>query len=181
MMTRRMLTAILGCVLTATITSLAASVHLKGGANAQPNFVDKGLTLNAAASLSGLGNEDLLVTLTATAAATSTCTNQGGNQAPGQNPAEVTVSGSQSIPTAEIKNGNVAFNVTTEAPVTPIPGAPGCPNPNWRQDITDLSFTTATITVEQPAGTLVLTVNCTFAAATTNGAVSGRSVSCTSS
>jgi hypothetical protein len=180
-MIRRMLIATLGCVLTATITTVGASVHLKGGANAEPNFVDKGLTLNAAASLAGLGNEDVLVTLSATAAATSTCTNQGGNQAPGQNPAEVTVSGSQSIPAAEIKNGNVAFNVTTEAPVTPIPGAPGCPNPNWRQDITDLSFTTATITVEQPAGNLVLTVSCSFDAPTTNGAVAGASVNCTSS
>ena len=114
------------------------------------------------------------------AAATSTCTNQGGNQAPGQNPAEVTVSGSQSIPASEIKNGNVPFDVTTEPPVTPIPGAPGCPNPNWRQYITDLSFTTATITVEQPPGTLVLTVSCTFSEPTTNGAVPRGNVICTS-
>ena len=173
--------AILGFVMAATMTMLGASVHLKGGANSEPNYVDRGLTLNTAGSLAGLGNEDVLVTLSATAAATSTCTNQGGNQAPGQNPAEVTVSGSQSIPASEIKNGNTSFNVTTVGPVTPIPGAPGCPNPNWRQDITDLSFTTATITVEQPAGTLVLTVQCTFYQATTNGAVSGMNVTCTSS
>lgn len=181
MMTRWTTTAMLGFVLAATMTTFGASVHLKGGANAKPNFIDRGLTLNAAASLAGLGNEDVLVTLSATAAATSTCTNQGGNQAPGQNPAEVTVSGSQSIPASEIKNGNTSFNVTTVAPVSPIPGAPGCPNPNWRQDITDLSFTTATITVEQPAGTLVLTVNCTFINPTTNGAVPGNNVACTSS
>lgn len=180
-MTPRTTTTMLGFMLAATMTTFGASVHLKGGANATPNFVDQGLTLNAAASLAGLGNEDVLVTLSATAAATSTCTNQGGNQAPGQNPAEVTVSGSQSIPASEIKNGNTSFNVTTVAPVTPIPGAPGCPNPNWRQDITDLSFTTATITVEQPAGTLVLTVQCTLSEPTTNGAVPGRNVSCTSS
>jgi hypothetical protein len=177
----RLTTALLVLTLSATMSTFAASVHLKGGANAEPNFVDKGLTLNAAASLAGLGNEDVLVTLYATAAATSTCTNQGGNQAPGQNPAEVTVSGSQSIPATEIKNGNTSFNVTTEAPVSPIPGAPGCPNANWTQTITDLSFTTATITVEQPAGNLVLTVECTFSAPTTNGAVASRDVTCTSS
>ena len=180
-MPRRFTTALLALLLGATISTSAASVHLKGGANAEPNFVDQGLTLNAAASLAGLGNEDVLVTLYATAAATSTCTNRGGNQAPGQNPAEVTVSGSQSIPASEIKNGNTSFNVTTVAPVSPIPGAPGCPNANWTQYITDLSFTTATITVEQPAGTLVLTVECTFSEPTTNGAVPSRNVTCTSS
>jgi hypothetical protein len=173
-------TALAGLVLV-TMPVFGQSVHLKGGANSEPNFVDQGLTLNSAASLAGLDNEDVLVTLTATAAATSTCTNQGGTQAPGQNPAEVTVSGSQSIPAEEIKNGNTSFDVTTIAPVTPIPGAPGCPNSNWRQDITDLSFTTATITVEQPAGNLVLTVTCTFSNPTTNGAVAGGDVTCTSS
>ena len=180
-MVRRTCIGVFGLIVTAVITVSAQSVHLKGGANSQPNFIDQGLTLNAAASLAGLGNGDVLITLTAQADATSTCTNQGGNQAPGQNPAEVTVSGSQSIPEEEIKNGNVAFNVTTVAPVTPIPDAPGCPNPNWRQDITDLSFTSATITVEQPAGNLVLTVTCTFSAPTTNGAVPAANVSCTSS
>lgn len=175
---KRWTTALL--ILAATIPALAQSVHLKGGANAEPSFVDQGLTLNAAASLAGLGNADVLVTLTATAQPTATCTNQGQNQAPGQNPPEVTVSGSQAIPADEIKNGNTPFNVTTIAPVAIIPGAPGCPNPNWTEEITDLSFTTATITVEQPVGNLVLTLTCTFSEPTTNGAVPGGQVTCTS-
>jgi len=157
--------------------ALAASVHLKGG-HGEPTFTDNGLTLTATGALAGLGNEDVVVTLTATGTPTATCSNQGGNEAPGQNPAEVTLTGSQSIPASEIKNGNTLFNVTTEGPVSPVPGAPGCPNPNWTETITDVEFTSATLTVEQPAGTLVLTVSCTFSPPTSDNTVPGNEVRC---
>jgi len=157
--------------------ALAASVHLKGG-HGEPTFTDNGLTLTATGALAGLGNEDVVVTLTATGTPTATCSNQGGNEAPGQNPAEVTLTGSQSIPASEIKNGNTLFNVTTEGPVSPVPGAPGCPNPNWTETITDVEFTSATLTVEQPAGTLVLTVSCTFSPPTSDNTVPGNEVKC---
>lgn len=182
---RRMIIALLAVFLVgaiATSGALASSVHLKGGKNAEPRFTDLGLTLNAAGELSGLGGGDVLVNMTATANATATCTNPAGaTQPPGQNPAPVTVSGGQAIPSSEIKNGNTPFNVTTNPPVTPIPGAPECPNPRWTETITDLSFTSATITVEQPPGTLVLTVTCAFSAPTSNGLVPSGNVSCTSS
>ena len=123
----------------------------------------------------------MLVTLTATADVTATCTNHGGNQAPGQNPAPVTVSGSQAIPETEIKNGNTPCSGETDPPVTPVPGAPDSPNPSWTEEIADPAFTSATITVEQPPGTLVLPVTCQFSAATANGPEPGGNVSCSQS
>jgi hypothetical protein len=65
------------------------------------------------------------------------------------------VTGGQAIPAEEIKNGTTPFDVTTEPPTSPIPGAPDCPNASWTENITDMAFTSAVITVEQPPGTTV--------------------------
>jgi hypothetical protein len=175
------LVALCAALIMSAGSAFASSVHLKGGAHAAPSFTDNGLSLNATGALSGLGNGDVLITLTARANVTSTCTNQGGNQAPGQNPAPITVSGSEAIPAGEIKNGTVSFNVNTAAPNPIIAGAPDCPNTNWTEAITNLAFTSAVITVEQPPGTTVLTVSCTFSPPTSDGSVPAGTVSCTSS
>jgi len=181
---RSLLTVVVAALVTILMAGAASasSVHLKGGPNAEPAFADHGLTLAASGALSGLGNGDVLVTMTAQADVTATCTNPSGqNKPPGQNPAAVTVSGSEAIPAGEIKNGTTPFAVETVAPPTLIPGAPGCPNTSWTETITDLSFTAATITVEQPPGTTVLTVACSINPASSNGAVPAGTVSCTQS
>ncbi len=175
-----LLTVLLILVLPVSVV-FASSVHLKGGKNAKPSFTDLGLALNAAGELSGLGGGDVLVTITAQANVTSTCTNKGSNPAPGQNPAPITVTGSEAIPESELKNGTTPFNVTTAVPSPTIAGAPDCPNSNWTESIDELAFTSATITVEQPVGTVVLTVACTFSSPTSNGAVPAGQVTCTSS
>jgi hypothetical protein len=161
----------------------AASVHLKGGRNAEPEFTDDGLTLIADGELAGLGNEDVWITLEATGFPTAVCINPSekdgkDQQPPGQNPPPVTLIGVQPIPREEIKNGTTPFRVTTEAPASPVPGAPHCPNPNWAEIITDVSFSHATITVEQPLGTVVMVVDCVIEPSSLDGFVPKGDVDC---
>jgi hypothetical protein len=159
--------------------AVASSVHLKGGPRAEPVFTDLGLSLNATGALSGLGNDDVLITLAAMANPRGLCCNPGGQcQVPGQNPAPVAVTGSEAIPAGEIKNGTTPFDVTTDPPTSPIPGAPDCPNTGWTESITDMAFTSAVITVEQPPGTTVLTVSCAISPPTSDGSVPARNVVC---
>jgi hypothetical protein len=88
------------------------------------------------------------------------------------------VTGGQAIPAEEIKNGTTPFDVTTEPPTSPIPGAPDCPNASWTENITDMAFTSAVITVEQPPGTTVLTVSCAISPPTSDGPVPSGTVAC---
>src|SRR5215211_9219133 len=128
----------------------AASPHLKG--QNPVAFTDNGLTLTTTASYAGLGNFDTQQNLTATGNPTAVCTNPSGKQQPpGQNPAEVTLTGTTAVPASDLKNGNVTISTTTSAPTTPIPGAPGCPGVQWTETITDVALTSATITVFQDA------------------------------
>jgi hypothetical protein len=170
----------------------AANPHLRNNVRPNPAFVDNGLTLTATVAYAGLGNFDTLQTLAATANPTAVCINpssaDGKDQQPaGQNPASADVTGSTAVPAGDIQNGNVTITTTTDAPVSPIEGAPDCPNPQWTEAITDMAFTSATIQLFQDSNAnglfeeseLVLTVSCTFSTPTSDGAVDPSTYSCT--
>lgn len=130
---------------TVIVAVWAASPHYKKG----PTVVDNGLTATATGSLAGLGNGNVIITLDFPNATGSTvCSNQGGKQAPGQNPAlSVAVSGSQLI--TQVKNGNVSFVVSTDPPPNPTSAAAGCANNNWTAAFDNITFGAGTITVQQ--------------------------------
>jgi hypothetical protein len=143
------LTAIVAALLVTASVTLAANAHFIGG----PTFTDNGTTLTTCATIAGLGNEDVTVTVSATGLATGTCTSPGGNEAPGQNPIRVTLTGT--VTNLHPENGRVDFCVTTGAPPNPPARQLGCPNNNWTATITDVQFQRATITATQ-GGQVVL-------------------------
>ena len=133
-------------------TAVAANPHFIG----EPTFTDLGTTLQSSGSIAGLGNQDVTIVLDAEGVASVTCTNKGGTQAPGQQKV-IDVSGS--VSNLRPENGRVNFTVTTADPnLSSGSGntkSDGCPNGNWTSQITDVTFTSATLSVYQ-RGVLVL-------------------------
>jgi hypothetical protein len=116
-----------------------------------------GLFLRAEGTLVGLGSTDSTVVIEATGVPVVMCTNQGGYQAPGQNPSNITTSGEQQIGiTQTTTNGLAQIDVRTELPVVNLPASlMGCANDNWTASIVGIQFTHATVSVFQ-GGTLAL-------------------------
>jgi hypothetical protein len=146
--------SVLGLVFALGLVSNASAqnVHFKR----TPTFADIGQQLRATISLAGLGNGDVTITLAASGSGTTTCFSPGGNPAPGQNKVAVSSTVSTTVPTTQIKNGNLQVVLTTPVPATPTPAEAGCPNNNWTVQLSDVSFSTATVSVVQ-GGVTVLT------------------------
>jgi hypothetical protein len=144
--------AVLFAVIMAAPLIYAASVHFKGG---NPDFSDQGVTLKTCFSLSGLGNQDVTITIKAAGFATTTCTNKGGNEAPGQNKTPISSTAQETIPSTQIKNGNLSVCLTTSVPPAPSATDAGCPNGNWTTSLEDVQFTSAEVIVMQ-GGKVVL-------------------------
>lgn len=172
-------------------TALAASVHFKS--KPPLSFFDNGTTLTVSGALTGLGNGDVRVTITATAQPVAGCVNPGsGEHRPaGQQPAVVQVTGTADIPNDQVKNGNVGFSVTTLKPTLPSdPRTAGCPGTNWTVVLDDVIFHAVSISVFQdstpngvfdPPGTLVLGPVCfslSGPASGTSGTLTATAVSC---
>jgi hypothetical protein len=128
-----------------TLVVWADNPHYRKG----PSVVDNGFTATATGSVTGLGNGDVIVTLSfPNATGTTTCTNPGGNTAAGQNPATPAAT-SGTVLIDDPKNGNLSFTVTTSPPSNPSPQAAGCPNGNWTAAFNNITFGSGTVTIQQ--------------------------------
>ena len=146
---RRTTITLLTLLAVASISTLvvwADSPHYRRG----PSVVDNGFTATATGSITGLGNGDVIVTLSfPNATGTTLCTNKGGTTAPGQNPATpAATSGSLAID--DPKNGNLSFTVTTVPPPNPSAADAGCPNAKtWTAAFDNITFGDGTLTIQQ--------------------------------
>jgi hypothetical protein len=137
----------------------------KGGT---PVCTDVGTQLECTAEVAGLGNETVVAGVQASGTATGlTCTTpSGSNQAPGQNPAvPVTAGGTQTIENP--KNGRASIDVKTATPTVTAKQA-GCPNNNWIVTVSDVTFTTYTLTIRQ-GGVLLFSCSGSFSPSSQNG------------
>lgn len=118
--------------------ALAQSGHFVG----TPRCTDEGTTVRCTGKVAGLGGTTFTITVEAPGTGSVTCTNPGGNVAPGQS-FSTTVAGT-SGPFATPRNGQFRFTVESDTPSAP---AGSCPNPMWTATVTDVAFTTATLTL----------------------------------
>ena len=178
--------AVLVVVALTTSSALGSSPHFKRDALPSCTFSTSsgGIATDtvrcSGAELAGLGNADVGFVLSGSAFATYSCVNQGGNASPGQNRVQFSVPiASQTIPSTDIRNGNLAMptlSTTGSAPNVSASQA-GCSNSNWTAQPASVGITSVTLTISQPPGTSLFT--CT--ASNPNGFQSGETVtlSCT--
>ncbi len=114
-------------------------------------------SITANATLTGIGGDDVIVTLSASGIPVVTCSNKGANEAPGRNPSRVGASGGDLIGEFDIsRNGTAPFSATAEEPLTfalAVDG--GCPNNNWTAYIDFVLWDTANISVRDLAGNVL--------------------------
>jgi|SwirhirootsSR3_FD_contig_31_8205843_length_780_multi_5_in_0_out_0_1 hypothetical protein len=120
--------------------ALAQSGHFVGDVTCE----DLGTQVQCCGKVAGLGSTPTFrITVEgADATASVTCTNPAGNVAPGQSFTFDATGTTGDIPVP--RNGQYRFCTSTAAPSAP---AGSCPNPKWTATVTDVEFTTATVTL----------------------------------
>ncbi|MFJ3519925.1 hypothetical protein [Streptomyces sp. NPDC090131] len=147
-MRRVLATALLTLVASAagTVTATAQGEHFIGAITCTKSLTS-GLTCSGKAA--GLGNRATAAFLSAESVrADYICVNRGGNTAPGQGTEFNRVVG----PSRNFnpRNGQITFN-NVNLPIPDAPSAPdaGCPNGNWRLDLTRVVYNDVVLHIQQ--------------------------------
>ena len=132
----------------AAVPAIAANPHFIG----TPTGTDIGTQLRVSGKVAGLGSDPVNVVVNATGTATVQCENPAGNIAPGQ---DTTVNASGQSGPITPRNGQITFTTLTLTPT--VPDVPTCPNAKWDAQVTDVTFTSATVSVFDVATGALLT------------------------
>ena len=159
----RMLVALI--VSAVPVALFAASPHYKKGG--QPVCTASGATVTCSTGqVTGLGNFDVVVSISFTATEGQLCHNPGNTKVvPGQNPAIGTGGGGVSIPAGDIKNGNLTIpSISGTATITAgTADQAGCPNSSWTVTLDgNVTVTGGTYTFQSPPGTTIPQLSFTF-------------------
>ena len=143
------LTVLLIAMLATSTVGAAGAIKLSG------SFSLGSLHFNG--TMTGIGGypDGVTVELIGFGIPVTLCTNQGGTQAPGQNPPKVSTNGEQFItPDLISKKGKAEVGVVTGDLInTVLPGkAGGCPNNNWSAAIVNILWTDAILNVYNGQG-----------------------------
>ena len=178
-MRKYLLRILIGLLAVALIAAplLAAGIHFSASFSLG--------SLKADGYVSGLGTQDVNVILTASGVPQVICQNQGGNQAPGQNPPRVSARGADFLPGSSTlrKNGKAPYADEAKWNNNQVLTAPGsqwgCPNDNWTAYVGPFVFwdkANITVTDANTSATLAAqNYSCVTTAATTT---KPASVSC---
>lgn len=132
--------AVFGVLVLSATAAQAQSGHFVG----TPTCTDIGTQVRCTAKVAGLGGTTFQLDVSATGTASVECENPAGNVAPGQSFTTTRTGSSGPQPTP--RNGSATVTVTTVAPTAP---AGSCPNAKWTATVTDVAFTTATLTLRE--------------------------------
>ena len=138
----------------------AANPHFVGPIKTNVDLENEEVTVFG--KIAGLGNQDVLITVEVVGTADVFFVNKGGNEAPGQNKAPFHSLASEVFrPSA--KNGNVTFSLDVDLSeaLDELADSAEPPNRNWTTEIRNVEITGIRVTVEQPAGTVVLQMTLT--------------------
>jgi len=161
----RFLVALIISVTAAVV--FAESPHYKhGGQPVCTINTSTGTATCSAGTVTGLGNDDVRVTVSLSVTAGTFCHNKGNpdNIVPGQNPANATGSSSINFSPDQLKNGNLAIptisaTATLTAPTTEVAG---CPNDNWSVTLGTATYGPGFYVFEQPPGTMIPSLSFSF-------------------
>ena len=134
--------------------ALVAVLALPGAASAQNGHflgdqtcTDIGTQVSCSGRVAGLGSGTFRIEVDADGVATVACTSPGGNVAPGQSFTFTSEGTTGDLPAP--KNGSFRYSgLKTVAPTAP---ADACPNSKWTATVTDVQFTSATLSLFENA------------------------------